>query len=82
MNNIEIVKNVLNEHSMFGGRVCKYSSDFEVKIVTRLCFVKLSKLSALQYFIEEKGGVIKDIEVSPMPALGNDLSIVVKFKKS
>jgi hypothetical protein len=80
MNNIEIVKAVLKETTLFSNAsVCKYSSEREVKIDTKAVFVCLSDLATLKLFIEQKGGKVKDIEVSPMPAMDNRLSVVVVF---
>lgn len=83
MSNREIVKAVLRETTLFNGAasVCEYSSEREVKIVTKAVFVRLSDLASLKLFIKEKGGKVKDIEVSPMPAMDNRLSVVVVFEK-
>ena len=77
-----IVRAVLRETTLFyGATVCEYSSEREVKIVTKAVFVRLSKLASLKLFIEQKGGKVNDIEVSPMPAMDNRLSVVVVFEK-
>lgn len=77
--NKEIVKAVLRETTLFNGAasVSEYSSEREVKIVTKAVFVRLSDLVSLKLFIEQKGGKVKGIEVSPMPAMDNRLSVVV-----
>ena len=82
MDNIEIVKAVLKETTLFGGKayVSAYTSRTEVKIVSQAVFVQLSDLATLKLFIEQKGGKVKDIEVSPMPAMDNRLSVVVIFE--
>lgn len=79
--NKEIVKAVLRETTLFNGAasVSEYSSEREVKIVTKAVFVRLSDLASLKLFIEQKGGRVKDVEVSPMPAMDNRLSVVVVF---
>ena len=80
MSNKEIVKAVLRETTLFhGATVCEYSSEREVKIVTKAIFERLSDLVSLKLFIEQKGGRVKDVEVSPMPAMDNRLSVVVVF---
>ena len=80
--NREIVKAVLRETTQFhGATVSEYSGEREVKIVTKAVFVRLSDLVSLELFIEQKGGKVKDIEVSPMPAMDNRLSVVVVFEK-
>jgi fructose-1,6-bisphosphatase/inositol monophosphatase family enzyme len=83
MANREIVKAVLRETMLFGGKayVWAYTSRTEVKIVSPVVFVRLSDLVSLKLFIKEKGGRVKDIEVSPMPAMDNRLSVVVVFEK-
>lgn len=83
MSNKEIVEAVLRETTLFNGAVsvCEYSSEREVKIVTKAVFVRLSVLISLKLFIEQKGGRVKDIEVSPMPAMDNRLSVVVVFNR-
>jgi hypothetical protein len=82
-NNKEIVKAVLRETTLFNGdaSVSEYSSECDVKIVTKAVFVRLSDLASLELFIEQKGGRVKDVEVSPMPAMDNCLSVVVVFEK-
>lgn len=80
MKNVEIVKAVLRETTLFSNaRVSKYSSEQEVKIITKAVLVCLSNLATLKLFIEQKGGKVKDIEVSPMPSLDNHLSIIIVF---
>ena len=83
MSNKEIVKAVLRETTLFNGAasVSEYSSEREVQIVTKAVFVRLSDLASLKLFIEQKDGRVKDIEVSPMPAMDNRLSVVVVFEK-
>lgn len=83
MSNKKIVKAVLRETMLFNGAasVSKYSSEFEVQIVTKSVFVCLSDLASLKFFIEQKGGRVKNIEVSPMPAMDNRLSVVVIFNR-
>lgn len=82
MSNKEIVKAVLREATLFyGATVSKYSSKTEVKIITKAEFIRLSDLASLKLFIEQKGGRVKDVEVSPMPAMDNRLSVVVVFNK-
>lgn len=82
MSNKDIVKAVLRETTLFyGATVDEYSSEREVKIVTKAVFARLSDLASLKLFIEQKGGRVKDIEVSPMPAMDNRLSVVVVFNK-
>ena len=80
--NKEIVKAVLRETALLNGfaSVSEYSSKCEVKIVTKAVFVRLSDLASLKLFIEQKGGRVRDIEVSPMPAMDNRLSVVVVFE--
>lgn len=78
--NKEIVKAVLRETTLFyNASVSEYSSKCEVKIVTKAVFIRMSDLASLKLFIEQKGGKVKDIEVSPMPAMDNRLSVVVVF---
>lgn len=81
MSNKEIVKAVLRETTLFNGAasVSEYSSEREVKIVTKAVFVRMSDLVSLELFIEQKGGRVTDVEVSPMPAMDNRLSVVVVF---
>lgn len=81
--NKEIVKSVLRETTLFNGfaSVSEYSSKCEVKIVTKAVFVCMSDLVSLKLFIELKGSKVKDIEVSPIPAMDNRLSVVVVFEK-
>lgn len=83
MSNKEIVKAVLRETTLFNGfaSVSEHSSEREVKIVTKAIFERLSDLVSLKLFIEQKGGKVKDIEVSPMPAMDNRLSVVVVFNR-
>ena len=82
MSNKEIVKAVLRETTLFNGAasVGEYSSEREVKIVTKAVFVRLSDLASLKLFIEQKGGKVEDVEVAEMPALGYGLSVVVKME--
>lgn len=79
--NKEIVKAVLRETTLFNGAasVSEYSSEREVQIITKAVFVRLSDLASLKLFIEQKGGRVRDIEVSPMPAMDNRLSVVIVF---
>lgn len=80
MSNKEIVKAVLRETTLFhGATVCEYSGERRVEIVTKAVFVRLSDLYELHLAIAEKGGRVKDVEVSPMPAMDNRLSVVVVF---
>lgn len=80
--NIEIVKEVLDDTGMFhSAYVDEYSSEKEVKIVTRVAFVRLTDLDTLRYGIEREGGHLEEIEVSTMPAMDNRLSVVVVFEK-
>ena len=81
--NKEIVKAVLRETTLFNGAasVSEYSSEREVRIVTKAVFVRMSDLASLKLFIEQKGGRVRDIEVSLMPAMDNRLSVVVVFNE-
>ena len=81
--NKEIVKAVLRETTLFNGAVSvsEYSSEREIKIVTKAVFVRLSDLASLKLFIEQKGNKVKDVEVSPMPAMDNRLLVVVVFNE-
>ena len=80
--NIEIVKEVLDDTGMFhSAYVDEYSSERAVQIVIKAVFVRLSNLASLKLFIEQKGGRVKDIEVSLMPAMDNRLSVVVVFNE-
>jgi hypothetical protein len=81
--NKEIVKAVLRETTLFNGAasVSEYSNECNVKIVTKSVFIRMSDLASLKLFIEQKGGRVKDIEISPMPARDNRLSVVVVFEK-
>lgn len=81
--NREIVKAVLRETALFNGFIslCESSRERGVKIETKAVFVRMSDLASLKLFIEQKGGRVKDIEVSPMPAMDNRLSVVVVFEK-
>ena len=83
MSNKEIVKAVLRETTLFNGTasVSEFSSEREVRIVTKAVFVRLSDLASLKLFIEQKGGKVKDVEVSPMPTMDNRLSVIVVFEK-
>lgn len=82
MSNKEIVKAVLRETTLFNGAtVSEYSGKREVTIVTKAVFVRMSDLYELHLAIAEKGGTVRDIEVSPMPAMDNRLSVVVVFEK-
>lgn len=76
-----IVKAVLKETTLFNGAasVSKYSGERAVQIVIKAVFVRLSNLASLKFFIEQKGGRVKDIEVSLMPTMDNRLSVVVVF---
>lgn len=80
--NKEIVKAVLRETTLFNGAIVIHPLiEREVKIVTKAVFVRLSDLASLKLFIEQKGDRVKDIEVSPMPAMDNRLSVVVVFNE-
>ena len=82
MSNKEIVKAVLRETTLLhGAAVSEYSGERQVEIVTKAVFVRMSDLYELHLAIAEKGGKVKDIEVSPMPAMGNRLAVVVVFEK-
>ena len=83
MSNKEIVKAVLRETTLFNGaaNVSEYSSEREVQIEIKAVFVRMSDLVSLELFIEQKGGNVKDIEVSTMPAMDSRLSVVVVFEK-
>lgn len=82
MSNKEIVKAVLRETTLFNGAtVSEYSGERQVKIVTKAVFVRMSDLYELHLDIAEKGGKVKEVEVSPMPAMDNRLSVVVIFEK-
>lgn len=83
MSNKEIVKAVLRETTLFNGAasVSEYSSERVVQIEIKAVFVRLSDLVSLKLFIEQKGGNVKDIEVSLMPAIDNRLSVVVVFNR-
>jgi hypothetical protein len=83
MSNKEIVKAVLRETTLFNGAasVSEYSGERNVQIVTKAVFVRMSDLYELHLDIVEKGGKVKDIEVSPMPAMANRVSVVVVFEK-
>ena len=78
MSNKEIVKAVLRKTTLFhGAPVSEYSGERQVKIVTKAVFVRMSDLYELHLAIAEKGGKVKDIEVSLSPATDNRLSVVV-----
>ena len=82
MTNIDIVKEVLKGSTLFNGtaKVSDYSSIYEVKVVTKNVFVIFSDVDTLKFFIEQKGGKVKDIEISYMPALANAMCLVVNFE--
>lgn len=82
MNNIDIVKEVLKGSTLFNGtaRVSDYSSVYEVKVITKNVFIRYSDVDTLKLFIEQKGGKVKDIEISYMPALANAICLVVNFE--
>ena len=82
MSNIEIVKKAIKESSYFNNNVVsEYSSEKEVKIVTKKIFISFNELFSLKMTIEMYNGKVKDIYVSTMPALNNDLCVVVEFDK-
>ena len=82
MSNKEIVKAVVRETTLFyGATVSEHSSERRVEIATKAVFVRMSDLYELHLAIAEKGGKVKDIEVSPMPAMDNRLSVVVVFNR-
>ena len=83
MSNKEIVKAVLRETTLFNGAVSvsEYSSEREIKIVTKAVFVHLSDLASLKLFIEQKGCRVNDVGVSPMSAMDYRLSVVVVFNE-
>lgn len=82
MSNKEIVKAVLRETTLFhGATVSECSGERQVEIVTKAVFVRMSDLYELHLAIAEKSGRVKDVEVSPMPAMDNRLSVVVVFEK-
>lgn len=80
MGNIEIVKEAIRKSTYFNNNsVSDWSSENEVKIVTKKVFIRNSELNILKTIIENLGGNVDDIYVSTMPALNNDLCVVVEF---
>jgi hypothetical protein len=80
MGNIEIVKKAIRMSTYFNNNsVSDSSSENEVKIVTKKVFIRNSELNILKTIIENLGGNVDDIYVSTMPALNNDLCVVVEF---
>lgn len=84
MKNIEIVKMVLSEDIWFGGccKVSEYSTEYQVKIVTKAVFVRYCILKQFIERIEEYGGKVCDVEVSQMPAMDNRISVTFIFNVS
>ncbi len=80
MGNIEIVKEAIRKSTYFNNNsVSEWSSENEVKIVTKRVFIRNSELNILKTIIENLGGNVDDIYVSTMPALNNDLCVVIEF---
>lgn len=80
MGNIEIVKKAIRKSTYFNNNsVSDSSSENEVKIVTKKVFIRNSELNILKTIIENLGGNVDDIYVSTMPALNNDLCVVIEF---
>ena len=80
MGNIEIVKEAIRKSTYFNNNsVSDWSSENEVKIVTKKVFIRNSELNILKTIIENLGGNVDDIYVSTMPALNNDLCVVIEF---
>lgn len=80
MGNIEIVKEAIRKSTYFNNNsVSEWSSENEVKIVTKKVFIRNSELNILKTIIENLGGNVDDIYVSTMPALNNDLCVVIEF---
>ena len=80
MGNIEIVKKAIRMSTYFNNNsVSDNSSENEVKIVTKKVFIRNSELNILKTIIENLGGNVDDIYVSTMPALNNDLCVVIEF---
>lgn len=80
MTNIEIVNQVIKSDNWFNGTAYVYvmSSNAEVQICTKNVFVRMNELERLKAEIE-KMKKVKDIEVSPMPGLNNQLAVTVIF---
>lgn len=80
MGNIEIVKEAIRKSTYFNNNsVSNSSSENEVKIVTKKAFIRNSELNILKASIEKLGGNVDDIYVSTMPAMNNDLCVVIEF---
>lgn len=80
MGNIEIVKEAIRKSTYFNNNsVSNSSSENEVKIVTKKVFIRNSELNILKASIEKLGGNVDDIYVSKMPAMNNDLCVVIEF---
>jgi hypothetical protein len=80
MKNIEIVKEAIKKSTYFSNNsVSDSSSENEVKIVTKKIFIRNSELNILKVIIENLGGNVDDIYVSTMPAMNNNLCVVVEF---
>lgn len=80
MGNIEIVKEAIRKSTYFNNNlVSNSSSENEVKIVTKKAFIRNSELNILKVIIEKLGGNVDDIYVSTMPAMNNDLCVVIEF---
>lgn len=80
MGNIEIVKEAIRKSTYFNNNsVSNSSSENEVKIVTKKVFIRNSELNILKTIIENLGGNVDDIYVSTMPAMNNDLCVVIEF---
>jgi hypothetical protein len=80
MGNIEIVKEAIGKSTYFNNNsVSDSSSENEVTIVTKKVFIRNSELNILKTIIEKLGGNVDDIYVSTMPAMNNDLCVVIEF---
>lgn len=80
MGNIEIVKEAIRKSTYFNNNsVSDNSSENEVTIVTKKVFIRNSELNILKTIIETLGGNVDDIYVSTMPAMNNDLCVVIEF---
>ena len=86
MKNVEIVKQVLSDvaylPALGDAHLSEYSNEYQVQIVTKAVFVRLSVLDELKSDICAMGAKVKDIIVSPMPAMDNRMSVTIVFNVS
>lgn len=83
MKNVEIVRQVLADvaylPALGDAHLSEYSNESQVRIITKAIFVRLSVLDEMKTHICAMGVKVKDIIVSPMPAMDNRLDITIVF---